>query len=89
MKKFVDKTNSLKEPAIKIGSSVPREAVNLGWYSSKEVSPKNNVIITDVSSLIPENITNFEETEKILYANELGVLEDNSGTSYFDFEKVY
>lgn len=29
MKNFVDKTESLKEPAVKTGNFIPRDAVNL------------------------------------------------------------
>lgn len=89
MKKFIDKTNSLKEPAIKTGNSVPRDAVNLGWFSSKDISPENNMIITDLSSLITENINPQDQTEKIMFANELGILEDENGISDIDSDEVY
>jgi hypothetical protein len=89
MEKFVDKTESLNEPAIKTGNFVPREAVNLSWFSSKPISPENNIVTTDLSSLISENITEFKDTEKIMFANELGYLEDLNGNSYLDFDQIY
>ena len=89
MEKFVDKTESLNEPAVKTGNFVPRDAVNLSWFSSKPINPENNIVTTDLSSLIPENITEFKDTEKIMFANELGYLEDLNGNSNLDFDQIY
>jgi hypothetical protein len=89
MEKFVDKTESLNEPAVKTGNFVPRDAVNLSWFSSKPINPENNIVTTDLSSLISENITEFKDTEKIMFANELGYLEDLNGNSYLDFNEIY
>jgi hypothetical protein len=89
MEKFVDKTESLNEPAVKTGNFVPRDAVNLSWFSSKPINPENNIVTTDLSSLIPENITEFKDTEKLMFANELGYLEDFDGNSYLDFDQIH
>lgn len=89
MKKFTDKTDSLKEPAIKTANFVPRDAVNLGWFSSRDVSPENNMVITDLSSLIPENISESQTEEKLMFANQLGILEDENGFSKIESEDVY
>ena len=66
MKKFIDKTNSLKEPAIKTGNFVPRDAVNLGWFSGREISPRNNISSVDLSGLIPENMTTNNQSDKLI-----------------------
>ena len=88
MKKFTDKTNSLKEPSIKTGNFVPKDAVNLGWFSGREISPKNNLSVVDLTSLIPENI-NIEETlSQLMYANELGILEDQKGNTYIEPDDI-
>lgn len=89
MKKFIDKTNSLKEPAVKTGNFVPRDAVNLGWFSSKDISPENNMIITDLSSLTPENVNPTEVQTRLMFANQLGILEDENGFSDIDSDEIY
>lgn len=89
LKKFVDKTISEKEPAVKSGNFLPRNAVNLGFYSSQEISPKNNTAIVDLSGLIPENVNDRESFSKIMYANELGILEDENGNPYVSSNDVY
>jgi hypothetical protein len=89
MKKFIDKTDSLKEPAIKTGNFVPRDAINLGWFSSKDINPENNMVIADLSSLIPENINNSQVETKLMFANALGILEDENGISEIDSEEVF
>ena len=88
MKKFIDKTNSLKEPAIKTGNFVPRDAVNLGWFSGKEISPKNNISLVDLSGLIPENMTMSNQSDKLMYANEFGILEDAEGNTLIDSDDI-
>lgn len=88
MKKFTDKTNSLKEPAIKTGNFVPKDAVNLGWFSGKEISPKNNISIVDLSSMTPENVNSKNELNTIMYANELGILEDINGNTFVESDDV-
>ena len=88
MKKFIDKTNSLKEPAIKTGNFVPRDAVNLGWFSGREISPKNNISSVDLSGLIPENMTTNNQSDKLMYANEFGILEDANGNTLIDSDDI-
>jgi hypothetical protein len=88
MKKFTDKTNSLKEPAIKTGNFVPKDAVNLGWFSGREINPKNNISIVDLSSMTPENINSRNKSNTIMYANELGILEDIDGNTFVESDDV-
>lgn len=89
MKKFADKTDSGKEPSIKTGNSVPADAVNLAYYTSKEISPQNNISILDLSSLIPENINQEGANSKIMFANEVGVLEDENGNPFIESDDIY
>jgi hypothetical protein len=88
MKKFIDKTNSLKEPAIKTGNFVPRDAVNLGWFSGREISPRNNISLVDLSALIPENITTNTQSDRLMYANQFGILEDADGNTLVDSDDI-
>lgn len=88
MKKFTDATDSGKEPAVKVGNYVPRDAINLGWYTSKEVSPENNISIVDLSSLTPENLNESNSFSKIMFANELGILEDSDGNPFVSSDDV-
>jgi peptidoglycan hydrolase-like protein with peptidoglycan-binding domain len=88
MKKFIDKTNSLKEPAIKTGNFVPRDAVNLGWFSGREISPKNNISLVDLSALIPENVTVNSQFDRLMYANQFGILEDSNGNTLIDSDDI-
>lgn len=78
MKKFSNKTEngSKNEEAIKKGSFLPDDAVNLGWYSTDEVTPESYLSVIDMSSFIPENSSNTAVIgEKFtMYADEFGVL---------------
>lgn len=94
MKKFVNKTNNQKEESVikAINLVNDEETVSLAYFSSKEVTPKNSLIITDYSTLIQEN-NNIQGVEidsdsKIYYANELGILEDESGNSLFSSKDI-
>lgn len=65
------------------------------WFSSKPVTPANNISITDLSSFTKENAYNTETNSnpsslksKMVFANELGVLEDESGNTVFDSDEV-
>lgn len=89
MKKFVDKTTSGQEPSVKTGNFVPAGSVNLGWYSSSDISPKNNVISVDFSGLIKENVNEEKLVDKVMLANELGILEDYDGNSYLEGDNFY
>lgn len=88
MKKFTDATDSGKEPAVKVGNYVPRDAINLGWYTSKEVSPENNISIVDLSSLTAENLNESDSFSKIMFANELGILEDSDGNPFVSSDEI-
>jgi peptidoglycan hydrolase-like protein with peptidoglycan-binding domain len=88
MKKFIDKTNSLKEPAIKTGNFVPRDAINLGWFSGREISPRNNISLVDLSALIPENVTTNTQSDRLMYANQFGILEDADGNTLIDSDDI-
>lgn len=89
MKKFVDETDSGKEPAIKTGNYIPEDAINLAFYTTKEVSPENNISIIDLSGLIPENVSQEPSSSKIMYSNELGILEDEFGNPYVETDDIY
>ncbi len=76
MKAFENKTNTGTEPAIKKGVTLPEDAVNIGYFSSEEITPERHLSITDLSSLIPENnsVGFSSEVDTIMYADEFGVL---------------
>lgn len=76
MRIFENKTDNKKENAIKKGTVVPKGAVNLGWYSSDEISPANSLSVVDFSQNIPEATVpaSLAETDSIMYADEFGVL---------------
>jgi hypothetical protein len=81
MKKFTNLTKTGKEQAIKIGSSVPKDAANISLFSEEKVTTENSLVVVDLSETIPENrILNFEESQ-IMYANEIGILENSEGNS--------
>ena len=88
MKKFDDKTESLKEPAVKTGNFVPKNAVNLGWFSSKDINPKNNISLVDLSGLISENTNLDQSIDQLMFANEIGVLEDVHGNPFIGTDEV-
>lgn len=76
MKAFENKTNTGTEPAVKKGSSLPEDAVNIGYFSSQEITPEKHLLVTDLSSSIPENnsASFASEVDTIMYADEFGVL---------------
>jgi len=90
MKKFINATNSTKEKAIKVGKNVPKDAVNLSWFNSSEVSPLNTVNVVDQSYVIPENKisdSSFGSAE-VAYADELGILRRSSGSYVFPTNEI-
>ena len=95
MKKFVDKTKNGNEFSVKKISNLPKDNSSLGlkWFSSKEITPSNSIVVTDVSSTIPEN-SNPELLQsqgsggQIFFANELGILEDLSGNTVFNSDEI-
>jgi len=88
MKKFDNLTKNKKESAIKVGSSVPRDAANIAFYSNESLSPKNNLSVVDVSQAINENKSSMTAGIKTFYANELGILEDENGNTMFPTANV-
>ncbi len=76
MKAFENKTNTGNEPAVKKGNSLPSDAVNIGYFSTEEITPERHLTVTDISSSIPENVSSgfAAETDTIMYADEFGVL---------------
>jgi len=71
------------------------ESVGLAWFSSKAISPANNLSITDLSGFTPENSyateinsSSFNLKNKLAFANELGVLEDDNANTIFDCDDV-
>lgn len=64
------------EYSIKKGPVLPSDAVNLGWYSTEEITPENYLSVLDTSSLIPENSGQLKaiSDDFTMYADEFGVL---------------
>jgi peptidoglycan hydrolase-like protein with peptidoglycan-binding domain len=95
MKKFFDKTKNGKEKAIKKLTNLPVSGISssLGWHSSKQISPSNSLVITDLSSSIPENtnpsiFSSSGSGSKVFYSNELGVLQDINGVSLINGDEI-
>lgn len=81
MKVFNNRTKNFKEKAVKIGKTVPSDAANIALFDQDVVTSGNSLFVMDVSESIPENkIKDFGQT-KIYYANELGILEDETGNT--------
>jgi hypothetical protein len=76
MKPFENKTNIGNEPAVKKGSFLPSDSVNIGYFSSEKISPEKHLSVIDLSSRIPENTSSIinSEVDTIMYADEFGVL---------------
>lgn len=76
MEIFPKKTKRRLEPTMKKGVNLPSDAINLGWYSTDEVNPKNFLSILDASALIKENSpgTRARNDSYMMYADEFGVL---------------
>jgi hypothetical protein len=67
----------------------------LAWFDSKPVTPANNISVTDLSNFIPENsyssninASNRSAKNKVVFANELGILEDSDGNTVFDSDDI-
>ena len=95
MKRFFDKTKNSKEKAVKKLINLPSSdnSTALGWHTSKEITPSNSLVVTDLSALIPENsnpsiFSSSGFGSKIFYANELGVLQDINGVSLFSGDDI-
>lgn len=88
MKKFVNKTTSQHEKAVKVGNNVPADAAVLSWYTSESISPKNNIINVNVSETILENKIKESYDAEIMYADELGILRRIDGSSALSTDDI-
>jgi hypothetical protein len=93
VKPFNSDTNAVFVKANKL--PIDDQSAGIAWFSSRPVSPANNLSITDLSSFTPENAYSTEVSgdirdakSKVVFANELGVLEDESGNTVFDSDDV-
>lgn len=85
MEEFENVTNDARELAIKMGNSVPSDALGLAFVSSERIRPGNTLSMLDLSDTIIENrITqsNDQQTE-IVYADEFGILKRFDGRNNF------
>lgn len=85
MEKFENQTTPGNEQAIKRGLIVPDGGVNLAYTKSPEMTPDKNVVIIDTSRIVEENSTD-QPVQKLMYANSLGVLEDEQGNQLVEDE---
>jgi hypothetical protein len=76
MEYFTRFTDLGNEHVIKKGPKLPADAVNLGWYSTDDVTPENFLSIVDASNLVEENGGKLKAVSDdfIMYADEFGVL---------------
>lgn len=97
MEKFNLTTSGTDQIKIRKTTNLPldNDTTALAWFKSKPVSPKNNISITDLSNFIPENsyssninAGNQVAKNKLVFANELGILEDSDGNTVFDSNDV-
>lgn len=90
MKKFENVTSNENELAVKIGNSVPDDAVGVSFISSDPISPGNSLSMLDVSNVIVENKTGIDssKTAEIVYADEFGILKRLDGRNSFPVEDV-
>lgn len=86
MDKFINITDDGNEKAIRRGSRVPENAVNMAWVKSPRLTPENNIVIIDTSRIVEENSVDDSASCKIMYANTLGILEDEYGNQIVDQE---
>ena len=76
MKKFQNLTENGNEKAIRLGTRVPSDAVNLSWFKSGLMSPSNTLSFIDSSKSIPENVIqeSVDSEAFFAYADTLGYL---------------
>lgn len=79
MKKFKNTTSNGNEKAIRRGKTVPDGDINLAWVKSPKFSPQNNMVVLDTSNLLLENSQKGDHLTKFMYANHLGILQDEFG----------
>ena len=76
MKVFTnERTENNDELPLRKGSVVPDGAVNLAWFKSPDLSPKNNLVVIDNSRAEGPSKTGTH----LAYGNMLGILEDEYG----------
>ncbi len=97
MDKFnLDINNSSQKKVRKVNNlPVDKSSTALAWFDSKPVTPANNVSITDISNFILENsyssnsdVFTLGAKNKIVFSNELGILEDLEGNTVFDSDDI-
>ena len=97
MKKFDIKISNSEESKIKKVTNLPIDdnSMALSWFSSKAITPANNIFVTDLSNFTPENsyssdinVTISSSKNKLAFANELGILEDYDGNTVFDSDDI-
>lgn len=66
---------------IRTGIRTPKGAVNLAYYNVKPLHPSENVVISDTSRFVIENVNQEYLNELIMSPNELGHLQVNGKTA--------
>ena len=84
MKKFENITTIGNEEAVKIGNFIPNNGAGLAYFLNESPSPAKNLKVIDISDTIAENKIVFENKTRLLYANELGMLQDEDGNVNFN-----
>lgn len=97
MDKFnLDIDNSSQKKVRKVNNlPIDKFSTALAWFDSKPVIPANNISITDISNFIPENAYSSNSDffsrgskNKVVFANELGILEGLDGGTVFDSDDI-
>ena len=86
MKNFTNISSSGNERALRRGTRVPDGDINLAWVKSPKLTAENNIIILDTSRTIDENRVDYSTTTQLMYANSLGILEDENGNQVIEDE---
>ena len=81
LRRFRNQTTAGNERAVRRGTAVPRDAVNLAYYKTPTLNPHDNIVIVDTSRVLEENGLNPLNRRKIYYANALGILVDTEGNT--------
>jgi len=79
MDKFENISTAGNEKAIRRGVRVPDGDVNLAWIKAPKMTPDKNIVVIDTSNTVAENTNGELEDCKLMYANDLGILEDAFG----------
>lgn len=79
MKRFRNQTHEGNEKAIRRGVRVPDGDINLAWAKAPALTPNNNLVIIDTSAMTPENADGSINNRKLMFADELGILQDEFG----------